>query len=333
MTKKKGLVLDERGQEIEGEVTPEDEMALIKRDLDSLVTPSGKRLAAVISQQQLTELWSPTPKYAIKSRPGSQGKMYQYVSHGYVEFKLNKAFGGDWDLEPLPAFNGNVFHLQIAEGRDERGQVIQSYSVAVMARLTVRIRDPKTLEVVSVIVKQEFGSATWYPANEFGDALKSALSDALKRCGLRLGIALDLYYNDERTQQDYSQREAAAKAMSEQVRKAKQAAANPTGNLPDMILRVNQDYGKQLAPLLVLLYGEGTTVGTGMPRLTADFKADPKALWERIKDVCMPEFNEPDGPIEQILIEGLAPETLNSTQHPQVLSDTLAEEIKRQLPE
>lgn len=271
---------------------PSKALVPLEESTDLMLEMTQTAIQTIIAQKQLATLWEPTPKHAIKQRPGAGGKTYNYVNHGFVEFRLNKAFGGDWDLEPLSAFGGNAFHLQQVEVPTGRGNTTEThYSVAVLARLTVRVRDPKTLTVVATIVKEEFGSAEWYPSNEFGDALKSALSDALKRCGLRLGIALDLYYDDERAQAQQESMDAAARKMAEQYRKAKEAQGPAT--LPDLILRANQDYGKTVSDLLHLLYGSETTVTVGMPKLQHDFKSDPKALWKQIKDLCMPEFTGP----------------------------------------
>ena len=145
----------------------------------------------VVSEAQYSVISGTTPEYAIRYKPRA-GKLMAYVPHGYVRSVLNRAFGFDWDYKVMPCYAGMPF-FSAEVGGDTH--------VTVMGELTVRIRHPETLEVVTSIVKTSTGSQVMRTGMEFGDALKGAESDALKRCGLALGIAQDLYWDDsaERT--------------------------------------------------------------------------------------------------------------------------------------
>ncbi len=148
-------------------------------------------VSPVISQVQFEVLSGKTPSHAIKTRPGRGGKTFRYVPHGFVTDRLNKAFGWDWDHRLLPVFDGNVCKLSETE---EKGKHVRN--VSVYGELTVRIHNPKNLEIVATIVKGGPGSQNWEETIEFGDALKGAKSDSLKVCASLLGIGLDLYYDD-----------------------------------------------------------------------------------------------------------------------------------------
>jgi hypothetical protein len=250
----------------------------------------GNSITSVINQQQLMTLWEPTPEHAIKFRPGPGGRSMPYVPHGFVEFKLNKAFGGDWDIEPMPVFNGSVFHLQQSTLAPRGGKETVVYYLTVMCKLTVRVRNPETMEVIATIVKMEPGSSQWFPENEFGDALKSACSDSLKRCGLRLGIALDLYYDDNREQVNKQEQANAAKKMAEAMKaeKAKKESLAPS-DVPSILLKVNNKYNVKLKELTALLYGADVNVATGMTRMTNDLKTlGAEKFWEVIESACSP---------------------------------------------
>lgn len=145
----------------------------------------------VINQAQFDLLYGRTPPHAIRTRPGRGGRTFRYVPHGYVTDKLNKAFGFDWDFRLLPVFGGDVYVLKEFE---ERGK--KQRHVAVYGELTVRIRD-REMRVVAEITKPGPGSQVWDETVEFGDALKGAAHDGLKVAATALGIALDLYYDDE----------------------------------------------------------------------------------------------------------------------------------------
>ncbi len=279
-------------QEIEGaleEQATREDVALVARRLELEELPS-QVLSNAISQEKLAELWGKTPEHAIKFRPGPGGGSLAYVPHGFVEFRLNKVFGGDWDIEPMPVFNGSVFHLQSFDVVNKAGKKSVNHSVTVCCKLTIRVRDPKTMEVVTTITKTEFGSAWWYPENEFGDALKSAESDALKRCGLRLGIALDLYYNDDRAREETATRKEASRKLAEEVKEAKlrKQRATAPASVPDLILRAKETYGVALKELLALLYQE-TKVTEGMTRLSNDLtNLGADKLWSMVVAACQP---------------------------------------------
>lgn len=145
-----------------------------------LATTMADGLPQVLTKAQETFLLQRTPPEEVKTRQGRGGMVMKYVEHSYVTELLNNVFGFDWDFE--------ITDKQILE--DE---------VLVQARLTVRTLDGRT------ITKTQFGGAD---IKRFGsgpksgkplsiaDDYKAAGSDALKKCGSLLGIALDLYGRD-----------------------------------------------------------------------------------------------------------------------------------------
>lgn len=171
----------------------------------------------VVSEAQFDILYGKTPAWAIKRREGPGGQMLRYVPHGYTRDQLNKAFGLDWDWELLPIFNGSPFH-QIE--RVEKGKTKQYLTV--IGKLTVRIHNPSAIkEVLTTITKTGTGSSLWNEGVEFGDALKSADSDALKRAGLGLGIALDLYYSEDTAVSKFNENEQRKKEEQEELERVK----------------------------------------------------------------------------------------------------------------
>lgn len=164
---------------------------MMSEDTGIVPTRFADLVQRVVSEAQYSVISGTTPEYAIRYKPRA-GKLMAYVPHGYVRSVLNRAFGFDWDYKVMPCYAGMPF-FSAEVGGDTH--------VTVMGELTVRIRHPETLEIVTSIVKTSTGSQVMRTGMEFGDALKGAESDALKRCGLALGIAQDLYWDDsaERT--------------------------------------------------------------------------------------------------------------------------------------
>lgn len=181
------------------------------------VTSKDLAVMKIMAQKQIEVLTAKTPEYAIKTRPGGGGRVLRYVSHGYVTDQLNKAFGFDWDYKLLPVFDGSIAkHVTVKTGENRRtGEDIITHYISVYGELTVRIHNPQKLaEVIATITKPGPGSAVWFPANEWGDALKSAKSDGLKVAAHELGIALDLYWDDEA---EFSAHEEKQKSASDEV--------------------------------------------------------------------------------------------------------------------
>lgn len=140
----------------------------------------------LLSTSQLKFLMAKTPVHYTRERPAKGGGTWTYVSGGYMKKVLNLMFGWDWDFE--------ILESQILFGE-----------VIVKGKLTVRIGDKP-------IVKSQYGNkdimfkrqsdADKAAGKEpiplsIGNDLKSAATDALKKCAAELGIAADIYNKDE----------------------------------------------------------------------------------------------------------------------------------------
>lgn len=178
----------------------------------AIVTSSFRDIvASVMNESQFSILNGKTPKHLIKRRPGKGGKTFSYVPHGYVTAKLNQAFGFDWDFEIAP--NGRGDFYSVIEGEPEQSR---NSSVIVHGKLTVRIRDPQNLtSVIATISKSSTGEKEIMKGMSWGGLIKSAESDAFKKCASRLGIALDLYWQD--TDEDYISPEDKEKELISKV--------------------------------------------------------------------------------------------------------------------
>jgi|GEM_PF-1310429 len=132
-----------------------------------------------LNPKQVLFVLQKTPANHIYQRPGKGGGMWDFVTGTYIKKVLNYAFGWMWDFE-------------IKDKGREGNQVW------VQGRLT--IKDPKGNVM---IVKEQFGRADIkFKKNskeilDYGNDLKAASTDALKKCAAELGIASDIYGKNE----------------------------------------------------------------------------------------------------------------------------------------
>lgn len=131
-----------------------------------------------VSDKQILRMVQRTPKEHIYERKGKGGQIWTYVTGTYVEKVLNFVFGFLWDFE--------------VQSHGREGDFIW-----VLGKLTVK--NPSG----SAITKTQFGRAeikykkdtAHKPENmlDYGNDLKAATTDALKKCASLLGIASDIY--------------------------------------------------------------------------------------------------------------------------------------------
>lgn len=127
-----------------------------------------------ISDKQVIKMVQKTPPQHVYQRPAKGGGQWSYVTGIYIEKVLNFVFGWNWDFEI------------IAHG-------VQGEQVWVQGKLTVKD------DAGHSITKSQFGRADIKFKKDskimldFGNDLKAASTDALKKCASLLGIASDIY--------------------------------------------------------------------------------------------------------------------------------------------
>ena len=234
----------------------------------------------IINPAQLNALCGKTPAHVIRTRPGGGGKVYRYIPYGYAVDSLNKAFGFDWDFQLLPMFNGNIYKQTDVEST-VNGKIKVSHNLSVYGELTVRIRKPTaTRDILTTIVKQGIGSQDWHESNEFGDALKGASSDALKRAAHALGIGLDLYFDEQVELTEYQDKQEKAKKQAEEEAMALVSGTPISGAV--LLSRAMSDFkynGQRVGEILKV----------DLPHI---INAEPsllKAMWAKLEEVYKDE--------------------------------------------
>lgn len=136
---------------------------------------------------QLAKLAQRFPERYVKKPP--QGKYGSYVEHSTITQAL-LATVGPYSFHVLQVIRGNVAEKTVKK----TGEILpplEDVIVAVIAGLTVRIDG----EEVTV---EEAGDCD-DPHNwaTDGQRLKDAMSDAIKRCAMRLGLGLHLWAQED----------------------------------------------------------------------------------------------------------------------------------------
>lgn len=119
-------------------------------------------------------LTRPFPAHLIKKASGRGGSVTYVEIAAYVN-RLNEAFNYDWSFE--------ITHQEVQWDAEE---------VLVRGRLTAGDVSKEQIGTDSIKFKKE---TEHIPKNSvsIGNNLKSAATDALKKCATQLGIGLDLY--------------------------------------------------------------------------------------------------------------------------------------------
>ena len=157
------------------------------------------RTKAVLNQNQVQKLWNSTPRKFKYKRPAKGGGQWDYVKVSYVRKVLDSVFGFDWD------FNIETTLQEAFEVAKLTGTVtVKGTLVCRVVDDAGRIREIKKTQFGRADVKWKKGFSPddvkdgQLPKTlDFGNDMKSAVSDALKKCASLFGIAADVYEADE----------------------------------------------------------------------------------------------------------------------------------------
>jgi len=163
------------------------EVSRLKLELNQVT-----RTKSILNQNQIQKLWNSTnPKYKY-SRPAKGGGQWTYVKASYVRKVLDSVFGFNWDF-------------------DVETSLAEAYEVAkvtgtciVKGTLTGRVWfDGAWVSLkktqfgrADVKFKRELQDGQRMPL-DFGNDMKAAVSDCLKKSASLMGIASDVYEESE----------------------------------------------------------------------------------------------------------------------------------------
>lgn len=136
-----------------------------------------------LTLEQVQKFFTKTPKNKIKQRPAKGGGTWDYVSGSYVTQVLNSLFGFYWSFEVVTPMADAL-------------ATARTGTVVVQGRLKVKIGD-------EWITKEQYGRKDVMMKKggdtplDFGNDLKSAATDAKKKCASELGLFADVYSQED----------------------------------------------------------------------------------------------------------------------------------------
>lgn len=162
------------------------------------------RTKSILNANQVQKIFNITNKKYIYNKPGKGGGKFNYVRASYVRRTLDGIFGFNWDFE-ITTPDDVAFQMAVMTGY-----------ITLKGRLTGRTKD--TNGDWHTIIREQYGRAEVKFLTEtvggkkvkkidsftnkpipldFGNDMKAAASDALKKAASQLGIAADVYDPDE----------------------------------------------------------------------------------------------------------------------------------------
>lgn len=188
-----------------------------------------------------------TPKKLIKHRPGPHGMSLSYVSWPDVADKLDEAYGpGNWTFEYMlpPKVDNNE----------------------VLVGMRLILPTCKHEAYASHQYRSNNPNANW------GDAVASASSKALRRCAARLGIARDLYQGDNGRDDEEDEPVVMARAALKSFQKTE--GISDTEALDRLAVYYDEEKFKSFGQVLITIMN--TLAIDGVP------PDEPAAIWSLI---------------------------------------------------
>jgi hypothetical protein len=164
-------------------MTKTNDIKALKLDIKQVA-----RTASILNQNQIQKLWNSTREVYKYNRPAKGGGEWTYVKASYVRKVLDSVFGFNWDFD-------------IETSLSEAFEIAKATKMCVVKGTVIgRVwHDGQWVE----IKKTQFGRAeVKFKKNstellDFGNDMKAATSDCLKKCASLFGIAQDVYEASE----------------------------------------------------------------------------------------------------------------------------------------
>ncbi|RKZ02511.1 hypothetical protein DRQ25_18540 [Candidatus Fermentibacteria bacterium] len=160
-----------------------DQIAKMKLDINQV-----SRTKSIYNQNQIQKIFNSTPQKYKYDRPAKGGGNWTYIKASYVRKVLDALFGFNWDFE---------VETTLAEAYE----IAKATKVCVVkGTITGKVSiDGEWIHVKKtqfgrseVKIKRDSGEPL-----DFGNDMKAAASDCLKKCASLMGIGADVYESGE----------------------------------------------------------------------------------------------------------------------------------------
>lgn len=194
-----------------------DDIKALKLDIKQVT-----RTTSVLNQNQIQKLWNSTKESFKYNRPAKGGGTWTYVKASYVRKVLDSVFGFNWDFD-------------IETTLSEAYEVAKTTGTCVVKGTIIgRVwHDGQWVEIKKtqfgrsdVKFKKELDTFGQRQPLDFGNDMKGATSDCLKKCASLFGIAQDVYESEEFREIEIigsDENSDRAKQAEKRLKKAKEA--------------------------------------------------------------------------------------------------------------
>jgi len=161
------------------------------------------RTQSLLNQNQIQKLWNSTPQKYKYNRAAKGGGQWTYIKASYVRKVLDSVFGFNWSFD-IETSLGEAFEVaKMTNSCVVKGTLIAQVKVdgewVKLKKTQFGRADVKWQTVTKNGNKsRKLDDFTGFPVPlDFGNDMKAATSDCLKKCASLLGIGADVYEADE----------------------------------------------------------------------------------------------------------------------------------------
>lgn len=151
------------------------------------------RTKSILNQNQIQKLWNSTKGIYKYSRPAKGGGTWTYVKASYVRKVLDSVYGFNWDFE-VDTSLGEAYEVAKTTGACIVKGTLVCRAWYDGSWVPIKKTQFGRAEVKFKKEKDEFGQRV---PLDFGNDMKAAATDCLKKCASLLGVAQDVYEADE----------------------------------------------------------------------------------------------------------------------------------------
>lgn len=154
-----------------------------------------------LTTKQLQNFYKATPSDKILERPAKGGGVWKYVSGSYVKQTLNSMFGAEWTFN-IETTVGEAFEVAKITGQCVvKGILTVPIGGKLISKTQFGRCDVKFKTEYDNIKKVKVPAINEYTGQkeplDFGNDMKGAGTDALKKCANELGLFMDVYSKDD----------------------------------------------------------------------------------------------------------------------------------------
>ena len=204
---------------------PTEAMLALQLDISQVT-----RTKSILNPNQIQKLWNSTRAIYKYQRPAKGGGTWTYVKTSYVRKVLDSVFGFNWSFEIettlSEAFEVAKFTNACVVKGVLRGRVFhEGQWIEIVKTQFGRSEVKWQMEGQGDNRRKKVDPFTQAPVPlDFGNDMKAATSDALKKCASLMGVAADVYEPDEFQEIEITGSDQAserAKTTAEKVKQAK----------------------------------------------------------------------------------------------------------------